>query len=814
MSQLKKLIQITFICLSVWHTAANALPSSGSCEGHVFDLKDDGKKVVFYYPLYALRDNIPVYTEENSDRVSYVLPFAERATPLEISVSADSGRIKIKKYDALPDALALGWVDRHELLCTPYPLQLNNGLERKAFINTAAQQKKPLKGVPVYKSYDKDFVCEVEQCRLDPLGRFDLYYIAAEDTDNQRYLLASEADFTVGRPLVGWIDACDIIPWNTTLQVRPKDNVEAVTAIPGLIPGLDLSMHNCSVENKTSSFIAEEGITLTGGRSWYKLPYHLPVLAQENGYYQLAAPGRGLANFEYIEKRSNATDDLQSRFEHIDVFFLIDGTSGMQTYIDELQRLIPRLETELKKSPDSAAIKPRFGFRIYRDSYAGSRGLGETLPLSSGCQSLEHNTATHFQQQLSAVSDSGADPREKGDSYPEALFAGMQQALDDMESCPDHLKLLFVIGDHGDNAVNPPASLLKSLNETFDLFTLFFVQTPGTGKEAGFASADACFNASPIVDFSANNPAHAYERFQRQACDMLESVAHHNGMNARDYFNLNALSDTNLKHLDRFIQSNIEQFSNVSTVEEVIARLRGGQSVQSLIEAGLQEGDVPAIYWRHLKKDACQKMPELCDQPSSQNVFFMYAPVSDKWEEEMWISDAQLDEWFNLLRPLSKISKTKSPTEQKNEFIETLKHKIQTLFGMTISDSNEAEKTLYQLLEKRKVVLPMRKDSPLLQYTFSEIRDMEGCEFVRLIKWTANILDVLEKVSGNPSLKLVLAHNDYDHDMCPVISQKGRNIKRLAIEKVAPLNHEDDRYSYRQDFRGKPIYIIPTGFLP
>ena len=167
-----------------------------------------------------------------------------------------------------------------------------------------------------------------------------------------------------------------------------------------------------------------------------------------------------------------------------------------------------------------------------------------------------------------------------------------------------------------------------------------------------------------------------------------------------------------------------------------------------------------------------------------------------------------------MLRPLSRINPNIAPSQQKEEFITSLKHQIEYLLGHGISDSNEPEKSLSQLLQERKAVLPMREHSPLLNYTFSEIRVMQDCEFVRLISWIKDILGVLEKMVGNPTLKITLTQSDYDHELCPSITYKGRRIKNLKVEKVGAFNIEDDRYSYRQEFRGASIFIIPTNFLP
>ena len=371
-----------FMCLVVFSWlfshAANALPTQGSCEGFPVFIKSDSKTVDAAYPFHVLREDTQVYADATGNNVVHVLPFGEHLRALQISASKETGRLQVQKYTVSRDEKPLGWVERHELLCAFHPLQLENGLERKAFINTAAAAEKPLKGAPIYKSYDKNFVCnEKKGSCLKPLGRFELYYIAAEDLENRRYLLASKSNLTRGKPLVGWLDECDMIPWNTTLQVRPKESVDKLIATPGLLSGSDLVNKMCSSNQQLIDVTKQQGITMTGGLTWYKLPYHLPILDKINDRYQLTAPGRGLAGIEGHNKLVETTDILLNRFENIDVFLLLDGTRSMQPYINKAKSFTERLVAQLKRHPDHAGAQFRFGFRVYRDSFAGHRGLGE-----------------------------------------------------------------------------------------------------------------------------------------------------------------------------------------------------------------------------------------------------------------------------------------------------------------------------------------------------------------------------------------------------------------------------------------------------
>jgi hypothetical protein len=700
--------------------SVKALPNEGSCSSFEMRPASDNKTVVdLAYHIHVLRDGVPVYTEEDNDKVAATLPFGERLQILEISTNANEGRIKVQRFDDTDNPI--GWIERYEVLCRIEPLKSNNGLERKAFIKTGNSGKELLEGVPSYKTYDKGDGCE-ENC-LGRLARFDFYYIVAEDTENERYLLASSPDLLKGRPLVGWVDSCDIIPWNTTLQARPDLDVDKLSVKPGILEETGLLGFACE-DQREREVIKEEGVEMHGGIRWYKLPYHLPILHKTSERYQFAVPGRGLDDIEGQIRLMEVTATTLERFKNIDVFFLIDGTRSMQPYIDEVKQFISVLVKNLEKSPEHSGAKFRFGFRVYRDSFAGNDGVGEGLDFSTNIKD-DKNSPSNFSKEMAKVRDSTGHPNEGGDLYPEALFKGMEQALKDMEGLPDHFKLLFIIGDHGDNKATPDKNI--NLQVDFNLFTAFFIQT-GIGES--YEDAESCFNAGPESDagqgkvFDPKNSEHAFRRFQRQACDFLEELANKQGVPRQDYYQLYTLNSLDTRQFSRVIEDRVKDYSNIATAEKTIERLRSGQAIGEIIEANLEEGDVPVVYWRIFKEEACKELPDLCEKPPSfQDVFYAHGKVSQKWVEEIWISSDRLEQLLRLLEPLTQISTELTLTQQKENFIQLLRIQLRPFLGTNADDSSYSEKTLQEILEG-KTDLPIRERSPLMQYTIREIEKM------------------------------------------------------------------------------------------
>lgn len=142
-------------------------------------------------------------------------------------------------------------MDRQDLLCGIKHLQNKQGLERKAFIRTATQ------------TYPSN--------RL--LSKFEMYFIFAEKP--QWYLLGDKYNLLMGPPLIGWVNKNKIIPWNTRLQISPKNMLKFVYAYTDL------------------QATKNQRIKIIGGKSWYKLPLHLPLLDIVSDKLMLRLPLKG-----------------------------------------------------------------------------------------------------------------------------------------------------------------------------------------------------------------------------------------------------------------------------------------------------------------------------------------------------------------------------------------------------------------------------------------------------------------------------------------------------------------------------------------
>ncbi|MCK5716894.1 MAG: hypothetical protein KAH77_05340, partial [Thiomargarita sp.] len=656
---------LVLLLLSSQFVYAELLPKAGSCFGFDFPLQRDKIHTNTSWPLRVLRHKAPVYKH---NKIVDTLKFGDILDVIQVSNDKKYGRIQVKTSDSDDP---IGWMDRQDLLCHITPLTDQNGLERKAYIRTPRTKverdkitgKQTIKGVKetvqAYHHYARELCSGSGSCV--EMSRFEMYFIMAEtnvENQQQRYLLAEQQNLITTPPLVGWVDKDKIIPWNTAIQLRPREDLtEPVAAFSK--PG---------VQNK------KEGITLEGGNIWYKLSQHLPLLDKTNGYYHVVAPGIGVSAMEEVN-----VEGVES-FKQIDVFFVLDGTRSMQAYLSAAKDLANKIIEKLSRQNEYRESHFRFGFRVYRDDFKGSRfpkddSLGEFLALSNSCEARDATTQENkmtFKLTLSKVKESNEKANEDP-SLEENMFKGLEQAVRDMAPCPKRLKLLFIIGDHGDNQADVPKHLIKKLTSTFDLPpALFFIQTPKNHQK-----------------YKQPQYKKAYTRFQQQAQSIIQQVNHslqnkdstvkQDSLNWKAHFRTMSGKHITQELVDLVVNF-VGKFSRSDIINEMLLKLRAGQSVKDIVKQGMAADDsnLPVVYWQMLEKAACQTIgDEQCYHGVDHRVIDAYIPVSDKIVEEIWISGRQLKNWSIVLNSLlPKHNKQEGFQQQKTSFIAALKQEL------------------------------------------------------------------------------------------------------------------------------------------
>jgi hypothetical protein len=778
---LRLLILMTYLSLFLVIATTHGRPLDGSCALYNFSsvMVDGSGTIDTNQGVWVLRHDAPVYPKADSSKPTSTkldkLEFGDYLLPVKVAKHPDKDvlRVQVKKIEKTKTA-TIGWMDGYDLLCGVSPLQSEKGLDRKVFVKTPSRRDPRMSTVDAYPSYEGPCSGHCKQ-----LSRFQLYFIFAEDKLHRRYFIL-KAHKLKDKPLsslpqAGWVKYDNTILWDTTLGLRPKDEVDKISAYK--LPG-DIN----NPERKT-------GVEVAGGNIWYTYPIHIPILDinKEQNYYHAAASSIGVGLHEGV----------LSSFKLVDVFFLLDGTASMGPYIEAAGQAAQDIVKNLRNEPQFKETSFRFGFRVYRDTYADEimedcyGGVCEGMPLSTETclsdQKASDANWTEFKDKIDQVKET----RNEKDDYPEKLFDGLYKAMLDMAPCPKRTKLLFVIGDNGDRQNEWPPEIVNGLKGLADRTLVFFIQTPNNSSQV----------RTPRLY------QQAYDDYGEQAIKLLnEIILPHESINPADYF-----LSLNQTQLTTQIVEKVKQYSPGDVVNEIEQALAGGKSVQEIIEEKMAEGDMPVMYWKWVRDTACPKLGQQCETPVEHGVVDFYIPIDGtKIQEEVWMTMAHLNDWLSLLKPFKNIKALPVRT-QREIFVRLLRKQIQEMIG----GYPRGDITLSEWLAgQRKQVLPMRQDSPLLQYSFDEIRrEIEGCEVSLLVNWMVEIRKVLQKVYNDSTKKVAFTPKYPTSISCP-LSEKGQKVPELLEFKGSESLGPDDSYRYDHNLYGQTVYWLPIEFLP
>lgn len=770
---------IASVLLIIFSHLSNATSGTlGNCVDYDFSkFLDSAGAINTNRSLRIVRQNAIAFADMQGDTEKTRFNFGDYVVPMRLSEPRQ--RIQVRDYGGN----TLGWIPEEDLLCSFTPLQSEKGLDRKAFIKTPDAREPALTSVPAYPS-PSGTEC-YDRCKR--LSRFRLYFIFADDSANQRYLLTDHYNLAVDPPppLVGWVDYANIIPWDTTVGMRPKEEVKNISAYRQ--PG------------DTSEGAKREGIELSGGKIWYTFPVHIPLLNIVDDYYHVAAPSIGMQGFKPMD-----TEEVFGSLKQVDIFFLLDGTASMQPFIKAAQKAAQNIAEKLRNTPRFMETSFRFGFRIYRDVYADTLtrddkklcqgGVCEGMPLSAEtCQFDSEATEANwqaFKQQINKVTETKDDK----DDYPEKLFDGLRQAVqNDMASCEQRTKMLFVIGDHGDKEATIPEDIINSLTKDFSKpVVVFFIQTPNEAR------ADA-----------ATTYQEAYNSFKNQGQQLLDHVltAEFKGekIDAASYF-----LSLGEEQLPEKIASLVKGYSSSEVVNEIEQAVAGGDSLENILKQKMKQGDMPVLYWKVVDETVCRALGTQCEVPIDHKVIDFYIPIDkEKIQEEVWMTAKNLDNWLELLKPFETVIGDYSIPEQRQKFTDLLQQQVLNILGGYPKENLALGE---QLLMNRKNAIPVREQGPLLQYSIKEIREeVPGCELTRLAGWVESVRQVLQKVYANPTVKVSFTLQQ-PFTPCP-LTEKGKRVPKMVFEQAQKLG-PDDTYRYDHELYGQSVYWLPMEFLP
>lgn len=279
----------------------------------------------------------------------------------------------------------------------------------------------------------------------------------AEDNAGKRWYLVTEEFVPKIKPpdwspkTVGWIAENEVVPWRRALVMRftnpyqrePSLFFKEPEPILNLIHSTpadraqrlqDIRTQIKSNTGNPDGVIASEPSVADGEKQEYMIMYPVLDFYGSTGGENVEIDGMfaRLLKVAARTRKNDAANSQQSAAVPMDIIFVMDTTQSMRPYLEDVLAATRRFAEE------SSTDALRFGFMGYQDKdpkfdYETKEFTAQTLP------------AAEFVQTLSQIK--ACDRQVPGDDIPEAVFEGIDTALESGQWRKDAVKILLLVGD-------------------------------------------------------------------------------------------------------------------------------------------------------------------------------------------------------------------------------------------------------------------------------------------------------------------------------------------------------------------------------
>lgn len=847
------------IFLGLWTGGANPASSAilGSCAEYDLPVDKDGI-VLRGGQVPVIRHDAPLLNGPSpaAGAKGSSLAFNDRVTLYR----RENGYVEVKNN--FRDVESLGWVHGDHLLCAQDPVvSSETGLAQKFFIRTRAtvrgERVEPVRAAP-----GSDIVnCDAAGVRCRELSRFSLYYVHAIDFTRkpERLLLVNQYIVDSNATMIGWVNYSDSDPdqrdgflWATRYGVRPvadltftADQVYALRSDPessdradsinsDIAEGAERAV--CVHETAENAARGEHCVTkILGGYRWFTDPLRIPVLSREQvgakGVFRVIMPISGVGQdvdadslFDQLRGLSGLDDKIR-QLRKLDIFFLIDGTQSMEPHIDAvvgrnasgggiLGRVIEAFETDSRFS----GVQVRFGFRVYRDAYAGEWELGEGYPLGTNCNPREEDLVAErkaFQQAAMAIdTQAGTNTGRKDPDHEENLYGGIIAAVSDMGSCDDHVKLLFVIGDTGYDARSQEAQGAYPVTE--EQLSAFMTRQfdPKKGSVIPFfIQVPAALNSQEYID--------AYAKFEEQAATITRPILEHNGAEPEQLANHvirlggSTIPETQDQLISK-IMDRVAGFGDQRPINELLAELQGGAALVEVIEY-LREGfdNVPGIRFAEIERRLCDELGASCTERIYDDISEGYILDNEDVATDIWMRGDEFRMWQRTVEAFKPTEGVPLAPELAQMMVDALVYGVER----TVGDVKPSDiGTSIGEFVRKKHGLPIADHSPLLLYSVGDLmralenpetataKEIDDCELFHLAAWVDKHREIFNNIAEGliPTFELKEG-TGYE---CTLRHPTPR------LELSTPRRFPEATMSYSYALEGSRIYWVPQEYLP
>lgn len=430
--------------------------------GNIFgqDIKPIEKK---YWIVYSDRSNNKTYTTPGGKVIHSTLEFNETLRIAQIEGGYALVYSEPKANVVYPQiseyAECKGWISMKKLLLWDVCLADNCGIYYKALLCINADEKNQT------SVYDQGFLNPSDPSSRVSLAQDMRFYFIMKREDGKA-LLASQYTMSDGysdKVLYAWVPNASFVPWNQRTCIEPTwrhEDVEYFAAKNEISYIYD----NKNLQGTFASKVPFSKKNQAYEQYMYRMPpkaLRFPILDGTNDdTYECSSFTTTKGNTDVTQTSDPLQDSIQAALEKlskINLAIVIDGTASMEEYYPAVMQAIDEgcdfFGTEGGKND------VKVGILIYRD-YTDGAGLTEFLPFTKP----DDPAIRDF---LATGGEFGIRSSASDKTLAEALYVGMNTALDRFRFNKDESNLMLVIGDCGndlDDAKAPAqAELVKKL---------------------------------------------------------------------------------------------------------------------------------------------------------------------------------------------------------------------------------------------------------------------------------------------------------------------------------------------------------------
>ncbi len=610
----------------------------------------------------------------------------------------------------------------------------------------------------------------------------DFRYYFVMKTEGSMVLLSNQNTMNglTDQVLYGWVDKNSFVAWNQRSCLEPTWEIEDVEFFSqrGIIANI-YDQKRMDAEHKASWITFEKKKSSADyDPHMYRMDGNVlryPILDDNSANVwnlsTFSSPGgKGAINAasEAQKKASNLPRQLMENLSKINIAIVIDGTRSMEPYFPAIRDAIKEINSYL-----SASMKAKVGVLIYRDKADGQYAT-EMVPLTSP----DNQKLAEWLSKGGAygIKSGGADK-----TMEEALYYGIDMALDSFNFNPEESNIMFVVGDCGDAGDYPEIDeariidklvaknvsimgfqVRNSSDPAFPLFNDNLCDLIQGSLQKKFSKLDAQVKVTSKLKKS------EYE-FSNNAKSMEGDLY----VGSHKYVQNGALPVDELK--SQIISSVVKIKSTVDHQIELTNDLANGVFAATNYFRGNTEITGPQLDQRWLETRVGKEAMDLLRQSNTTVSFRGYTPKRDTESERdfyksvIFISQQELNTLMIRLTPLHEVATRKG--NDRTPYINALKALVQSMIP-NISDS-----------------------------------EMNAMSYDRIMGMVAGLNASTMTLGGRTLSEIASAQAVNATEYQSIIKKFERQYLKLQRIQKTP-------YKYVREFNGAKYYWIPTEDLP